>query len=204
MKNQFLLSLISGLVAGICGTLILLLTALIFIGGGSLQYPWALLLLIVLLIAAGFAVFIRKRCCPSVKYPLGKGVKFEPSFAVKIAKWLPMFLCIAALFLSIIALARPRKAGKAVIPPAKGIDIILTIDTSGSMAALDFVPDRIGAAKKTAEEFVDKRSSDRIGVVIFAGAAMLQCPLTLDYFAVKEYINLINLDFCSCRCTLPC
>lgn len=194
MKNQFFLSLISGLAAGICGTLILVLSALIFIGGGALQYPWVLSLLVLLAVAVVFAVFIRKKFVPSVKYPLGKGVKFEPSFAVKVAKWLPMALCIAALFLSVIALARPRKAGKAIVPPAKGIDIILTIDTSGSMAALDFVPDRIGAAKKTAEDFVSKRSSDRIGVVIFAGAAMLQCPLTLDYFAVKEYINLINLD----------
>ena len=194
MKKDFLINLIYGLLAGACGALFLCLVALVFIGGGTIQYPWVLLLFLVLAAAACAAIFIKVRFVPGIKYPLGKGVKFEPSPLVRLAKWLPLALCLTALFLSVIALARPRKEGKAVIPPAKGIDIILTIDASGSMAALDFTPDRMEAAKKTAAEFVEKRATDRIGIVIFAGAAMLQCPLTLDYFAVKEYINFISPD----------
>lgn len=198
MKKDFLINLIYGLLAGACGALFLCLTALAFIGGGTIQYPWVLFLLLAVLAAAACAaVFIKIKRVPSVKYPLGSGVKFDPSPLVRLAKWLPLVLCLTALFLSIIALARPRKEGKAIIPPAKGIDIILTIDASGSMAALDFSPDRMEAAKKTAAEFVEKRSTDRIGIVIFAGAAMLQCPLTLDYFAVKEYINFISTELMS-------
>lgn len=194
MRKEKLLPVIYNILAFIGGLLALALLAMIFVGGGSLGSPYFMLLLIVLFCAVISAVLIRGFFAPAVKYPLGKGVNFEDSVLVKLAKWLPLGLCVTALFLSVLALSRPRKDGKHYIPPAKGIDIMLTIDTSGSMAALDFKPDRMGAAKSTASEFVGKRATDRIGVVVFAGSAMLQCPLTLDYFAVKEYIDLISID----------
>lgn len=194
MHKDKLLSFVYSAVAGIGVGAALLLLALIFMGGSNLQSPFFLLLLIVLFLAAISAVLIRIFFSPAIKYPLGPGVKFDDSILVKAAKWLPLTLCFIALFLSVIALSRPRKEGKHIIPPAKGIDIILTVDVSGSMAALDFKPDRMQAAKATAADFVDKRATDRIGVVVFAGSAMLQCPLTLDYFAVKEYINLISIN----------
>ncbi len=194
MQKDKLLSIVYTVVACVGGAAGLFLLALIFIGGGDLQNPLFLLLLVVLFASAISSVLLRLFFSPAVKYPLGSGVKFNDSLLVKAAKWLPLTLCFVALFLSIIALSRPRKEGKHTIPPAKGIDIILTVDVSGSMAALDFKPDRMQAAKTTAADFVDKRATDRIGVVVFAGSAMLQCPLTLDYFAVKEYINLISID----------
>ena len=102
-------------------------------------------------------------------------------------------LIVIALILLVVALARPQKKGKTTIPPSKGIDIMMTIDTSGSMSALDFQPNRMGAAKQAVLDFIDKRSTDRIGVVVFADSAMLQCPLTLDYFAVEEYVKTIYI-----------
>lgn len=197
MQKDKLLSLAYNILALLAAAAALLLLALIFLSGSRLADPGFLFLLILLLWAAFGAAFIRRFFPPAVKYPLGPGVKFEDSLPVKLAKWLPLGLCLTALFLSVLALSRPQKDGKHVLPPAKGVDIMLTIDTSGSMAALDFKPDRMTAAKQTASDFVDKRATDRIGVVVFAGAAMLQCPLTLDYFAVKEYINLINIDMLS-------
>lgn len=197
MRKDNLIPILYNVLAAIGGVVALFLLALIFIGGRSLGSPYFMLLMAVLLCAGISAVLVRKFFAPAVKYPLGKGVKFEDSTLVKLAKWLPLGLCITALFLSVLALSRPRKEGKSVLPPAKGVDIMLTIDTSGSMAALDFKPDRMTAAKSTASDFVDKRATDRIGVVVFAGSAMLQCPLTLDYFAVKEYIDLINIDMLS-------
>lgn len=197
MQKDKFLSIAYNLLTAIAAAVALLLLALIFLSGSRLADPGFLFLLIVLFCAAFGAVLIRKIFPPSVKYPLGPGVKFEDSTLVKLAKWLPMGLCVTALFLSVLALSRPQKDGKHILPPAKGVDIMLTIDASGSMAALDFKPNRMSAAKQTAAEFVDKRATDRIGVVVFAGAAMLQCPLTLDYFAVKEYINLISTDMLS-------
>ena len=138
-------------------------------------------------------VFLKSYFTPKIKFPLAKGIKMKGSVLFSLARWIPYILITAALVLLIIALARPQKHGKTSIPPSKGIDIMLTIDTSGSMSALDFQPNRMGAAKQTALDFINKRATDRIGVVVFADSAMLQCPLTLDYFAVEEYIKLIHI-----------
>ena len=142
--------------------------------------PRFLYLLIPLAALIAAAAFIKKYSAPSLKYPFAKGFVFKSSLSGIIAKWMAFSLCSFALVLCVFALARPRQTGKTVIPPAKGIDIMMTIDTSGSMEAQDFDPNRMAAAKATAQDFIDKRESDRIGIVVFAQIAMLQCPLTLD------------------------
>ena len=152
-----------------------------------------LYLLIPLFIICLLGAFLKIKFKAQIKYPLAKGVRVKISPTVLIVKWLPYMLIVVSLVLLIFALARPQKKGKTNIPPSKGIDIMMTIDTSGSMTALDFQPNRMGAAKDTALAFVNKRVSDRIGVVVFAETAMLQCPLTLDYFAVDTYIKLIHV-----------
>lgn len=153
--------------------------------------PYVFYLLIPLLFICILAGFIKTRFTAQIKYPLPKSIKIKKSPLSFLAKWLPFILIVSALVLIIIALARPQKQGKATIPPVKGIDIMMTIDTSGSMNALDFHPNRMGAAKQAVLDFIDKRSADRIGVVVFADEAMLQCPLTLDYFAVEEYVKMV-------------
>lgn len=75
-----------------------------------------------------------------------------------------------------------------------GIDIVLTIDVSGSMLAQDFSPNRIEAAKEVAKEFVDGRSGDRIGLVVFAGEAYTSCPATTDYTILKKQIDAVTCD----------
>jgi Ca-activated chloride channel family protein len=67
------------------------------------------------------------------------------------------------------------------------------MDISNSMSAVDFEPNRLEAAKSTALNFIKKRASDRIGIVLFEDFALLQCPLTLDYFAVEDYIKNVKL-----------
>lgn len=110
-----------------------------------------------------------------------------------IKKYLCGVLTAAAVILLIIALARPRSIDKTILPPVSGVDIMLTVDTSSSMYRGDFIPDRITAAKTAAEEFVKKRSSDRIGIVVFSGTAMMQCPLTLDYEAVLDLLSEVHV-----------
>ncbi len=106
----------------------------------------------------------------------------------------PAFLVYAGLALSIIALARPRTIMKGEEAHARGIDIMIALDTSGSMRALDFNPkDRITVAKQATKAFISHRQFDRIGLVVFAGVALLQCPLTLDYGALLDFLDQVDV-----------
>ncbi|HEX8298485.1 MAG TPA: VWA domain-containing protein [Rubricoccaceae bacterium] len=95
--------------------------------------------------------------------------------------WLPGALRLAALALAVVALARPQQRDASVARSAEGIDIVLALDASTSMQADDFVPNRFEVAKTVAAEFVRGRTSDRVGLVVFAAQAYTQAPLTLDY-----------------------
>lgn len=98
-----------------------------------------------------------------------------------------------ALALTIVALARPQSGSRAVQVTSEGIDIMLAIDASGSMRAEDFKPNnRLYVARQVADQFVDGRVGDRIGLTVFAGAAYTQCPLTLDYGVLKQLIATID------------
>ncbi len=105
---------------------------------------------------------------------------------------LPFVLRLFALSCIIIALARPQTRFEEQQSEGEGVDIILCIDVSGSMTAQDFIPNRMEAAKKVAENFVDNRPTDRIGIVIFSGESFTQCPLTTDHYVLKSQIEQIR------------
>lgn len=105
---------------------------------------------------------------------------------------LPFVFRLLALVCIIIALARPQTRNDEQNTEGEGVDIILCIDVSGSMTAQDFTPNRMEAAKKVAEDFVDQRVADRIGIVIFAGESFTQCPLTTDHAVLKSQIEQIR------------
>jgi len=94
---------------------------------------------------------------------------------------LPAMLRMGALTLGILALARPQEHNVTQERFAEGVDIILVLDTSTSMRAQDFQPNRFEAARDVAAEFIRGRVSDRIGLIVFAAKAFTQTPLTLDY-----------------------
>jgi Ca-activated chloride channel homolog len=97
-------------------------------------------------------------------------------------KYFPEVLKVIAIGLAIVALARPQKADEKVKRNVEGIDIMLTLDVSESMLIEDMKPvNRLESSKKTIQEFIKKRVSDRIGVVVFSGEAYTRVPLTLDY-----------------------
>ncbi|MEO6538562.1 MAG: VWA domain-containing protein [Ferruginibacter sp.] len=98
-------------------------------------------------------------------------------------------ICFAAI---IVALAKPQTRDEQQRAEGEGIDIILCIDVSGSMTAQDFSPNRLEAAKKVAVDFVNKRLTDRIGVVIFSGESFTQCPLTTDHGVLVSAIQNIR------------
>jgi Ca-activated chloride channel family protein len=88
----------------------------------------------------------------------------------------------------IIALARPQSSNTTINSDSDGIDIVLSMDVSGSMLAEDFKPNRIEAAKQVALQFVDQRPGDRIGLVIFSGESFTMCPITIDHNVLKQQI----------------
>ncbi|HAM38946.1 MAG TPA: aerotolerance regulator BatA [Elusimicrobia bacterium] len=128
---------------------------------------------------------------PTIKYPELESIKLSfNQQKTKIKEWLPVILRLVVLSFIIFALARPQSGQKGEEILTKGVDIILCLDTSTSMRAEDFKPNnRFYVAKKSAEEFVKGRKHDRIGVVVFSALAFTQCPLTLDYGALIDFLD---------------
>jgi Ca-activated chloride channel family protein len=108
------------------------------------------------------------------------------------ARHLPFILRMAALTLLIFALARPQSTSHGENVYREGIDIVLALDISGSMLAEDFHPNRIEAAKAVAQEFINGRTNDRIGLVIFSSESFTQCPLTVDYGVLKNLLKPVK------------
>jgi Ca-activated chloride channel family protein len=102
--------------------------------------------------------------------------------------WLPDALRPLALACAIVALAGPL-AWRAARDARGGADVMLLIDVSSSMQALDFEPDRLGAARRFAERLVDRRPDDRIGLMTFASRTTLRCPPTRDREAIRQAIR---------------
>jgi Ca-activated chloride channel family protein len=116
----------------------------------------------------------------------------------RISRWLaalPSLLRGLALLALIVALARPQTGVATEEIEAEGISIALVVDISSSMLALDMQPlDRLEVAKQTVLEFVRNRQYDRIALVAFAGEALTQVPLTIDYEVVERSIQNLRVD----------
>lgn len=107
--------------------------------------------------------------------------------------WLPKALRVAGLAFLVLALLRPRTVTVSTDKSIQARDIFLCLDVSGSMQANDLQPNRVEAAKQTLKAFVDRLDGDRVGLVVFAGKAFVQCPLTLDHNVVKYFIDQVQL-----------
>ncbi|MBI3316375.1 MAG: VWA domain-containing protein, partial [Candidatus Omnitrophica bacterium] len=118
-----------------------------------------------------------------------------PSFSLAAAfyRFLPWFRALV-LLLFIVALARPQRVTAEKEYTTKGVDIIISMDISGSMLAEDFKPEnRLEVAKQEAVKFIRGRENDRIGLVVFARQAFTQCPLTLDYDVLTRLVKEIQI-----------
>lgn len=104
------------------------------------------------------------------------------------------FLRSLVFGLAIFSLARPQAVNREREHETKGVDIVISLDISGSMLAEDFKPEnRLGVAKEEAGKFVRGRENDRIGLVVFAREAYTQCPLTLDYDILSHLLSEIQI-----------
>lgn len=150
--------------------------------------PWLLLLLL----ALPLWWWRRRRGTPAATY---SDVSI-PALAARPAWWarLPIVLRSLAAAAWIVAAAGPRLGGDRLELKKEGIAIVIAIDVSSSMLAEDFAPsNRLEVAKHDAIAFVRGRSADRIGVVAFAGEALTQVPVTLDYPVVEQAITDIRI-----------
>jgi len=105
---------------------------------------------------------------------------------------LPFVLRLLALAFIIVAMAKPQTKSEQQQAEGEGVDIVLCVDVSGSMTAQDFTPNRMEAAKKVAGEFIDRRLTDRIAIVIFSGESFTQCPLTTDRAVLHSAVENIR------------
>ncbi len=158
----------------------------------SFAYPafFGLLLLIPLMI--WWQQRKKKHDNPSFRLTTLSGLAgVKPSWKVQLRPALfgLRLLAVAALT---VALARPQSSNTSETIDSEGIDIVLSLDVSGSMLAEDLKPNRIEAAKKVALDFVDARQGDRVGLVIFSGESFTQCPITIDHNVVKDQIREVK------------
>ena len=120
------------------------------------------------------------------------------SARVEILSILPLVLRMIAISLLVLSLARPQEGYKSNEILSVGVDIMLALDTSGSMQALDFIKDekrdtRLAMVKDVVSQFIDNRPNDRMGMVVFGSEAYTQCPLTLDQGILKSFLSKLDI-----------
>lgn len=171
--------------------------------GWRFENAWWLLALVPALGAAAAAAWRSAARSPAFRFPDAGALarRGGPSAGWPV-RWAPLALKAAALTLAVFALARPQTVRREVAGTAEGIDIILVLDTSESMRALDFDPfDRMTAAKQAARDFIQRRLSDRIGLVVFGGEPLMACPPTLDYEALLAFLEDVQTGMTQSRGT---
>ena len=137
--------------------------------------------LLLLLVPMALWYFLRhKKNSASVQVSGTSAISKAPRTMLHYLRHLPFLLEAAAVTLFVVVLARPQSTSSWENVTTEGIDIAIALDISTSMLAMDFSPNRLEAAKKVAMEFISGREHDRIGLVVFAGEAFTQCPLTTD------------------------
>jgi len=160
--------------------------------------PWMLLLCLLIPLVIYIAKRLEKRGQGSFRFSnqdLLRGLK--PSFKVKLRERL-IYLRAASLFLLILAAARPESMFEKTHVYVEGIDIVLALDASSSMRAMDFEMggervDRLEVVKSVVTDFIERRPDDRIGMVAFASLAYTVCPLTLDHDWLEKNLERVQI-----------
>lgn len=158
-------------------------------------HPEYLLLFIPVLLLVG--VFIhaqinRKKLTrlwgdPALLEPLMPNVSYvRPRFK--------FYLLLLGIALLVVVLAQPQFGTKEEVVKKKGIEVVFALDVSNSMLAHDIQPNRLMKAKQIMSQLIDRMKDDKIGIVVFAGDAYVQLPITTDYNAAKMFLSTINTD----------
>ncbi len=122
-------------------------------------------------------------------------VAYLSELAPEVSRWRPLVKIIfqTVAFIVIVAmLARPQFGSKLETVKKKGVEIMVALDVSNSMLAKDINPTRLDKAKMMLSKLVDKLENDKVGLIVFAGDAYTQLPITTDYVSAKMFLNSIN------------
>ena len=156
------------------------------------QPAYLLLLLIVPLLFVVYALWLRSRRKRIEK--LG-----DPQMVEKLIPdastgkgWLKITLLALAWIFFVIGLARPQTGARLKEHESKGAEVMIALDVSNSMLAEDYSPNRLERSKLAISRLVDKLAGDRVGLVVFAGQAFVQLPITTDYVSAKIFLNSTN------------
>jgi Ca-activated chloride channel homolog len=155
--------------------------------------PWALLVglgAVLTLMVEGYLDWRRSGRIAHSHGALLSGLK--PGLWVRL-RFLPMQLRTVSIMLLAVALARPQDTSRRQDADVEGVDIVVAIDMSGSMEAEDMQGTRLEAAKSTILDFIGRRVSDRVGIVVFGRDAYTLCPLTLDYSVLQGMVSRLEL-----------
>jgi Ca-activated chloride channel family protein len=143
-------------------------------------------------------IWQERRTVTAVHYSSLTALKVVRSHRSEVMAAIPAVLRFIAITLFIVAFARPQEGRKKTEILSEGVDIILAIDTSGSMRALDFKKNdasvtRLSVVKDVVAQFIDSRETDRMGMVVFGGEAFTQCPLTLDQDILYSFLDKLKI-----------
>lgn len=155
-------------------------------------HPWVLTLLLILPIYFWWHRKSTSTQNPTFRLSSTKGLNStQKPWRVKLLSFmLPLrLICLAAI---IVVMARPQSSNVNELMDSDGIDIVLSLDVSGSMLAEDLKPNRIEASKEVAAQFIKERPTDRIGLVVFSGESFTQCPITIDHNVLLEQLKTIK------------
>ena len=157
--------------------------------------PWLLLFMLML---PYMAFKGKKKQQPTINYSTIGTLQSIRTAQVDFFSVLPLILRILSVMLLILALARPQEGHKSQEILSVGVDIMLALDTSGSMQALDFIKNekrdtRLAMVKDVVSKFIENRPNDRIGMVVFGSEAYTQCPLTLDQGILQSFLSKLDI-----------
>jgi Ca-activated chloride channel family protein len=155
--------------------------------------PRLLILLLVIPVLVYRYVRLRHRGSATIRYSDVESLRRSDIRRTGRFRHIVFALRVAALVGFIVAFARPQTGVTSETVTTEGIDIVLAMDVSSSMLAEDLAPNRLEAAKAVAAEFVAGRRNDRVGLVVFAGEAFTQAPLTLDHSVIVDLLTQMEV-----------
>lgn len=159
---------------------------------GNPEYLY-LLIILPFLIAGFIYMNIKKKKDVQKLGKLSTIKLLMPELSLK-RSYLKFWLTFTIIVLGIIVVARPQFGTKKEKVDRKGIELVIAIDVSNSMLARDIKPDRLSKAKQMLTRIIDERRNDKVAIIVFAGEAYVQLPMTADNQSAKLFLETINTD----------
>ena len=158
------------------------------------QSQYLLLLLAIPLLFVAYALYLRVRRKRIARLGNPELVARLMPDASTGKGWLKVSLLAAAWFFFVLGLARPQLGARLKEHESQGVEVMIALDVSNSMLAEDYSPNRLERSKLAISRLVDKLQGDRIGLVVFAGQAFVQLPITADYVSAKVFLKSIDTE----------